>query len=67
MRIMQKVAWSQKVCKWKTRLIGQANGSKVVYLAADPNVGRFKGWFPLAYWILHNVMKSFKRYDWLIC
>ena len=43
MRIMQKVAWSQKVRKWKTRLIGQANGSKVVHLAADPNVGRFKG------------------------
>ena len=43
MRIQQKVASYKKNCKWKTSLISQANGSKVVYLSADPNVGPFKG------------------------
>ena len=31
MGIQQKVASHEKNCKWKTGLIGQANGSKVVY------------------------------------
>ena len=44
MRIQQKVAPYKK---WKTGLKGQANGSKVVYLSADPNAGPFKGRFPL--------------------
>ena len=47
MRIQQKVALCENICKWKTGLIGQANGSKVAYLSADPNVGPFKGRFPL--------------------
>ena len=67
MRIQQKVASYEKICKWKTDLIGQANGSKVVHLSADLNVGPFKGWFPLVCWILHNITKLFKWYDWLIC
>ena len=46
MRIQKKVASYEKMCKWKTGLIGQANGSKVVYLLADPNVAPFKGHFP---------------------
>ena len=36
MRIQQKVASYEKNCKWKTSLIGHANGSKVVYSSADP-------------------------------
>ena len=48
MRIQQKVASYENIRKWKTGLIGQANGSKVVYLSADPNAGPFKGRFPLA-------------------
>ena len=47
MKIKQKVALYKKNCKWKTGLISQANRSKVVYLTADPNAGRFKGQFPL--------------------
>ena len=47
MRIQQKVASYEKVRKWKTGLIGQANRSKVVYLSADPNVGPFKDGFSL--------------------
>ena len=35
MRIQQKVASYEKIRKWKTGLIGQANGSEVVYLSAD--------------------------------
>ena len=42
MRIQQNVASYKKIGKWKTSLIGQANGSKVVYLSADPNVGHLK-------------------------
>ena len=41
MRIWQIVALFKKICKWETSLIGQANGSKVVYLSADPNVVHF--------------------------
>ena len=37
MRIQQKVASYEKIRKCKTGLIGQANGSKVVYLSADTN------------------------------
>ena len=62
MRIQQKVASYENIRKWKTGLIGQANGSKVVYLSADPNAGPFKGRFPLACWILRNVTNLFKRY-----
>ena len=47
MRIQQKVALSEKNHKWKTCLIGHANGRKVVYLSADPNAGLFKGQFLL--------------------
>ena len=47
MRIQQKVASYKKIHKWKTSLIGQANGSKVVDLSADPNAGLFKVRFPL--------------------
>ena len=47
MKIQQKIASYEKVRKWKTGLIGQANGSKVVYLSADPNAGPFKGRFSL--------------------
>ena len=39
MKIQQKVAWYEKIGKWKTGLIGQVNGSKVVYLSGDPNAG----------------------------
>ena len=39
MRIQQKVAWYEKIRKWKTGLIGQVNGSKVVYLSGNPNAG----------------------------
>ena len=61
MRIQQKVALNEKNRKRNSGLIGQANGSKVVHLSADPNVGPFKGRFPT------NVTKLFKQYDWLIC
>ena len=47
MRIQQKVASYENIRKWKTGLIGQANGSKVVYLSADPNASPFKGRFLL--------------------
>ena len=47
MRIQQKVASYENIRKWKTGLIGQANGSKVVYLSADPNTVPFKDRFPL--------------------
>ena len=57
MRIQQKVASYEKIRNWKTGLIGQANGSKVVCSSADPNEGPFKDQFPLVCWILHNVMK----------
>ena len=66
MSIQQKVASYEQICKWKTGLIGQANGSKVVYLSADPNAGPVKGRLPLVCWILRHVTKLFKRYDWLI-
>ena len=55
MRIQQKVASYEKIRKWETGLIGQVNGSKVVYLSADLNAGPFKGRFPLVCWILQNV------------
>ena len=66
-RIQQKVASYEKICKWKTGLIGQANRSKVAHLSADPNMGPFKDWFPLVYWILHNITKLLKQCDWLMC
>ena len=47
MKILQKVASYEKIRKWKTGLIGQANGNKVVYISADPNAGPFKGRLPL--------------------
>ena len=47
MRIQQKVASYENIRKWKTGLIGQANGSKVVYLSADLNVGPLKADFHL--------------------
>ena len=60
--------WIQeKFHTWKTGLIGQANRSKVVYLSTDPNAGPFKGWSWLVRWILHNVTKLLKQYDWLMC
>ena len=37
----------KKFASEKPALIAQANGSKVVYLSADPNVGSFKGRFLL--------------------
>ena len=58
---------TKKVASEKTGLIGQVNGSKVVYLSADSNVGPFKDWFPLVCWMLHNVTELFKQYDWLMC
>ena len=51
----------KKNCKWKTSLIGQANGRKVVYLSADPNVCPLKGQFPLLCWILHNATKCYSN------
>ena len=42
MRIKQNVTSFEKIHKWKTSLISQANGSKAVYLLAHPNVGPFK-------------------------
>ena len=47
MRIQQKVTSYKKIRKWNTGSIGQANGSKVVCLSADPDAGPFKGRFPL--------------------
>ena len=47
MRIQQKVALYEKTRKWKTGLIGQANGNKVAHLSADPNAGIFNDRFPL--------------------
>ena len=67
MGIQQKVGSYENIRKWKTGLIGQANGSKVVYLSADLNVGPFKGQFPFVCWILSNVMKLYKWYEMLIC
>ena len=49
MRIQQKVASYKKICQLNSGLIGQANGSKVVHLSADPNAGPFKGRFPLKF------------------
>ena len=43
MRIQKKVASYEKNLQVENRLIGQANGSKVVYLSADPNAVPFKG------------------------
>ena len=60
---LAKTRFLRKNSKWKTGLIRQTNGSKVVYLSADPNAGHFKGWFPIVCWILRNI--EFKRYDWL--
>ena len=48
MRIQQFTSY-KKIRKWKTGLIGQAPGSKVVYLSADPNGGPFKVQFPLVH------------------
>ena len=63
--LSKKVASNEKILKWKTGLISQANGSKVVYLLADPNVGPFPlGWFPLVCWILHNV--TVNQTIWLV-
>ena len=36
MRIQQKVTSYEKIREWKTSLIDQANGSKVVHLSDDP-------------------------------
>ena len=47
MKIQQKVVLYEKIRKWKTGLIGQADRSKVAYLSADPNADPFKGRFPL--------------------
>ena len=47
MKIQQKVASDKKIRNLKTGLISQSNGSKVVYLSADPKVGSFKDRFPL--------------------
>ena len=47
MRIQQKVPLHEKIRKWKTGLIGQTNGSKLVHLTADSNASTFKGRFPL--------------------
>ena len=55
MKMQPKFALYRKSCKCTTDLIDQANGSKVVYLSADPHAGPFKGWFPLACWILCNI------------
>ena len=51
----------KNICKWKTSLIGQANGRKVVYLSANPNVCPLKAQFPLLCWILHNVTKCYSN------
>ena len=47
MRIQQKAASYENIRKWKTGLIGQAKGSKVVYLSADLNTGPLKTDFHL--------------------
>ena len=44
MRIQKKVTLYKKICKWKTSLTSQANGSKK---ASDLIVGPFKGQFSL--------------------
>ena len=49
MRIQEKVTSYEKIRKWKTGLIGQADGNKVAYLSAEPNAGSFKGRFLLVY------------------
>ena len=49
MRMQQIVTLYQIICQLNSGLIGQANGSKVVYLSADPNEGPFKGQFPLKF------------------
>ena len=54
MRIQKKAASGETIRKWETSLIGQANGSKVVYLSADPNSDPFKDRFPLLCWILRK-------------
>ena len=60
MKIQQKVASDKKIRNLKTGLISQSNGSKVVYLSADPNVGSFKDRFPLVCRILHILTKLFQ-------
>ena len=47
MRIQQKVDSYEEIFKRKTGLIGQANGSKVVYSSTDPNAGPFKDRSPV--------------------
>ena len=42
---LAKRSFIQKICKWKTSLIDQANGNKIVYLSADPNASLFKSLF----------------------
>ena len=49
MRIQEKVASYEKIRKWKSGLIGQANGNKVAYLSVEPNAGSFTGRFLLVY------------------
>ena len=61
MRIQQKFTLYEKICKWKTGLINQANKSKVVYLSADANAGPFKGQFLLVCWS-HEVIQMI----WLV-
>ena len=58
MRIQQKTASYKSIRKWKTGLIGQANGSKVVYLSTDPNTGLFKGRFPLKFLETRKVLSN---------
>ena len=58
MRIQQKTASYKNIRKWKTGLIGQANGSKVVYLSTDPNMGLFKGRFPLKFLETRKVLSN---------
>ena len=53
MRIQQKIASSKKIYKWKTGLISQGNGSKVVYLLAETNVALLKANFHL--YVEHHV------------
>ena len=38
----KKVTSCEKIRKWKTSLIDQANGSEAVYLSADPNADLLK-------------------------
>ena len=67
MKIQQEVTSYEKICKWKTGFIDQANVSKVMYLSADPNADPLKGWFSLVCWILCNITELFKQYNWLLC